>query len=166
MRKYLLVIFIISVLSKAQQLKFVESIGGLNIDEAQEIIQTSDNGYALVGYTTSYGAGGYDMIVSKLDRLGKHVWTRVIGGIGDDYAYSLVETSDNSLVIAGETASFGAGNIDILLVKIDANGNFIWAKTIGGGNRDYAVHIISTADDGFALTGGTRSYGRSHLDIL
>lgn len=161
-----MVLLIFAIISSAQQLKFVKSIGGLNIDEAEEIIQTSDNCYVLIGYTTSYGAGGYDMIITKLDRFGSHIWTRVIGDSLEDHAYSLVETNDNSLVVAGTTTSSGAGNYDIILVKLDANGSLIWTKTIGGANEDNAYHIIKTADDGFALAGGTRSYGNRHLDIF
>jgi hypothetical protein len=142
MHKYILMMFIFVMLSMAQNLKFAESIGGVSIDEAQDIIRTSDGGYAIAGYTTSYGAGGYDMIVSKLDVFGKHLWTRVIGGAGDEYAYSLVEADDGDIIIAGQTNSFGAGGGDVMLAKFDADGIFLWAKTIGGADMDYHSMIF------------------------
>jgi hypothetical protein len=59
-------------------------------------------------------------------------WTKTIGGENEDWGLSLIQTSDGGYAIAGETKSFGAGDWDVYVVKLDANGNLQWTKTIGG----------------------------------
>jgi hypothetical protein len=50
---------------------------------------------------------------------------------------SLIQTSDGGYAIAGETYSFGAGEADVYVVKLDANGNLQWTKTIGGPESEW-----------------------------
>jgi hypothetical protein len=90
---------------------------------ARSLIQTSDGGYAITGYTQSFGAGEEDVYVVKLDAKGNLQWTKTIGGLASEIGYSLIQTSDGSYAIAGDTKSFGAGEADICIVKLDKNGN-------------------------------------------
>ncbi|MEO0292781.1 MAG: hypothetical protein ABIN61_00985 [candidate division WOR-3 bacterium] len=174
MFKFILVILVVGLSLVAEQLKFVETIGigpWYYENGALEIIKTSDDGYAIAGRTNSYGAGGYDLILSRFNKIGKHLWTRIIGGPGEESplnydALSLVETKDSGLVIAGVTNSFGAGDYDILLAKFDASGNFLWAKTIGGASGDDTRHIIQTDDGGLIMTGYTWSFAYRRSDIF
>jgi hypothetical protein len=101
------------------------------------LIQTSDGGYAIAGYTYSFGAGKADVYVVKLDANGNLQWTKTIGGPKDDWGNSLIQTSDGGYAIAGYTTSFGAGKMDVYVVKLDANGNLQWTKTIGGPDIDW-----------------------------
>jgi hypothetical protein len=88
----------------------------------QSLIQTSDGGYAIAGYTISFGAGLADVYVVKLDANGNLQWTKTIGGKDFDEGHSLIQTSDGGYAIAGSTKSFGAGGYDVYVVKLDANG--------------------------------------------
>jgi hypothetical protein len=124
-------------------------------DEARSIIQSSDGGYAVAGWTWSFGAGGSDFYVVKLDGSGNVVWTKTIGGSGDDYAYSIIQSSDGGYVVAGWTSSFGAGGSDFYVVKLDGSGNVVWTKTIGGSGDDYAYSIIQSSDGGYVVAGST-----------
>lgn len=103
-------------------LQWSKTYGGSGDDEASALIQTSDRGYALVGYTTSFGAGSEDFWLVRTDENGNQEWTKTYGGTDSDWAKSLVQTSDGGYVLAGTTYSFGAGSADFWLVKTDANG--------------------------------------------
>jgi hypothetical protein len=144
---------------------FAKAIGGSNDDIAYSIIQSSDGGYVVVGGTSSFGAGGVDIYVVKLDSGGNVQWTKTIGGSYYDIAYSIVQSSDGGYIVAGGTESFGAGKADIFVVKLDSSGNVVWAKTIGGSKGDRARSIIQSSDGGYVIVGGTESFGAGKADI-
>ncbi len=152
-------------------LQWTKTIGGKKEDVGLSLIQTSDGGYAITGTTTSFGAGGKDVYVVKLDANGNLQWTRTVGGPGNEVGSSLIQTSDGGHVIAGTTASFGAGEADVYLIKLDANGNLQWTKTIGGPEHDRGRSLIQTSDGGYAITGTTSSdelaayFGPAEADI-
>ncbi|MFZ8804522.1 MAG: MopE-related protein, partial [Candidatus Calescibacterium sp.] len=139
---------------------FAKKIGGSNDDGAYSIIQSSDGGYVVAGWTSSFGAGGLDIYVLKLDSGGNVQWTKTIGGSGDDVAYSIIQSSDGGYVVAGYTSSFGAGwDWDIYVVKLDSEGDVVWTKTIGGSSYDVATSIIQSSDGGYVVAGWTSSFG-------
>ena len=138
---------------------FCKAIGGPEDEEGNSLIQTSDGGYAIAGSTTSFGAGGADVYVVKLDAKGNLQWTKTIGGPKDDRGFSLIQTSDGGYAIAGFTISFGAGSGDVYVVKLDANGNLQWTKTIGGPASEEGNFLIQTSDGGYAIAGYTGSFG-------
>ncbi|MEO0192190.1 MAG: hypothetical protein ABIM46_05350 [candidate division WOR-3 bacterium] len=106
---------------------FAKSYGGTNDDVAYPVIQTADGGYAVTGYTNSFGAGGYDILAIKLASEGSIAWARTFGGPSNDYVEyprSIIQTADGNYAIVGRTQSFGAGNYDVLLLKLDREGNY------------------------------------------
>jgi hypothetical protein len=144
---------------------FAKTIGGSYDDVAYSIIQSSDGGYVVAGWTSSFGAGGRDFYVVKLDSAGNVIWTKTIGGSYDDVAYSIIQSSDGGYVVAGWTESFGAGSGDMYVVKLDSSGNVQWDKTIGGSVRDEALSIMQSSDGGYVVAGGTSSFGAGNGDI-
>jgi hypothetical protein len=136
-----------------------QTYGGSGDDFAYSVVQTSDGGYALAGYTDSSGQGGFDVYLVKTDSAGNQNWTQTYGGSGDDFAYSVVQTSDGGYALAGYTDSFGAGYYDFYLVKTNSAGNEQWYKTYGGPGDDEARSLIQTSDGGYALAGFTDSFG-------
>jgi len=146
-------------------LQWTKTIGGPDFDVGNSLIQTSDGGYAIAGETESFGAGNYDLYVVKLDANGNLQWTKTIGGTDVDWGFSLIQTSDGGYVIAGETESFGAGNYDLYVVKLDANGNLQWTKTIGGSDGEIGPSLVQTSDGGYAIAGTTGSFGAGEIDI-
>ena len=138
---------------------FCKAIGGKNYDWGESLIQTSDGGYAIAGTTTSFGAGGRDVYVIKLDAKGNLQWTKTIGGRSVEKGSSLVQTSDGGYVIAGETESFGAGNGDVYVVKLDKNGNACCAVSqtsrVGSGGR--LLSAAPSIGSGGTLTAPTSS---------
>jgi uncharacterized delta-60 repeat protein len=152
-------------LGSGGNVQWTKTIGGSDDDFANSVIQSSDGGYVIAGYTQSFGAGGYDMYVVKLDSNGNVVWTKTIGGSNSDVANSIVQSSDGSYVVAGETLSFGASGRDIYVVKLDSSGNIVWTKTIGGSWDDFANSVIQSSDGGYVIAGYTQSFGASWYDI-
>jgi hypothetical protein len=146
-------------------LQWTKTIGGENWDVGFSLIQTSDGGYAIAGFTSSFGAGGDDIYVVKLDAKGNLQWTKTIGGPDDEIGYSLIQTSDGGFAIAGYTQSFGAREWDVYVAKLDANGNLQWTKTIGGKKEDMGTSLIQTSDGGFAIAGYTQSFGAGEADV-
>jgi hypothetical protein len=144
---------------------FCKAIGGENPSWGHSLIQTSDGGYAIAGYTYSFSAGGRDVYVIKLDANGNLQWTKTIGGPSDDWGFSLIQTSDGDYAIAGYTESFGAGEDDVYVVKLDANGNLQWTKTIGGPKDEEGYSLIQTSDGGYAIAGTTQSFGAGEADV-
>jgi hypothetical protein len=89
-----------------------KTFGGINEDVARSVIQTADGGFVLAGETDSYGAGNDDMWLVKTDVIGVTQWNKTFGGIADDMAWSVIQTSDEKFVLAGNIGS------DMCLVMI------------------------------------------------
>ena len=139
-------------------------------DSLHSIQQTSDGGYILGGKIT-IGAGNPDFWVIKTDDqgnisggkcgVGQTCWNKNYGGTAYDALNSIQQTSEGGYILGGYTDSFGAGSKDFLVIKIDANGNKIWAYAYGGGNEEQLTSLQQTADGGYILGGTTTSFGTS-----
>ena len=93
----------------------------------QSIQQTLDGGYIVTGYTTSFGASNNDILLLKLSRTGEVLWEKTLGGLGNDYAYSVEQTTDEGFVIAGYSMSFtGGGGADFIVIKLLNDGTLSW----------------------------------------
>jgi hypothetical protein len=141
-----------------------KTFGGLGVDEAWSVQQTSDGGYILDGKTSSFGAGSSDAWLIKTDANGNKIWDRTFGGSSSDYAYAVQQTSDGGYILAGATYSFGVGASDAWLIKTDANGKKQWNKTFGGLGGDEAWSVQQTSDGGYILGGITTSFGAGNWD--
>jgi hypothetical protein len=133
--------------------------GGELREIAYCIVESSDGGYALAGYTWSFSsAGNEDFWLVKTDANGNVEWNQTYGGTGVDIAYSLVETTDGGYAIAGQTSSYSSGDNDVLLVKTDVYGNMEWNKTYGTADFEGAYSLVQVSDGGYTLAGYTYTY--------
>jgi hypothetical protein len=135
-----------------------QTYGGASYETAQSVVETSDGGLAIAGGTTSFGAGEYDFWLVKTDNFGNMEWNKTFGEKDDDYAYSLIETSDKGFALIGRTGgtgSFLGEEYDVLLIKTDEHGNMEWNRTYGGKSGDNAASLIQTSDGGYAFAGYT-----------
>jgi len=112
----------------------------------------------LLGGTASYGKGCKDMYLVKLDRNGKIEWMKTFGGKKDDFCFHVEQTSDGGYILAGYTSSYGHGDIDAWVVKVDKDGNEEWNKTFGGKKWDRALWVEQTGDGGYIIAGDTMSF--------
>jgi hypothetical protein len=145
---------------------WTKEYGGNRNERANSVIETRDGGFALIGYTTSYGAGKEDIYFIKTDRYGDTLWTRTYGGNGYDVGNSLIETLDSSYVICGTTNSFGAGYKDVYIIKLDSLGNIIWAETRGGSGDDIGYSVKENAMGSYYVSGIDNSIGLNFRDGL
>jgi hypothetical protein len=90
---------------------------------------------------------------------------RGIGGDRSDFGYSIEGTSDGGFIIAGITSSYGAGDGDVWLVKLDEEGNVEWTHTYGGEAREEGRYAMQTPDGGFIIAGATESFGSGGSDL-
>jgi predicted secreted protein len=142
-----------------------QTYGGPRIDVAHAVIQTTDGGYAIAGFTTSFGADGKDLWLVKTNSSGNLEWRKQHGGLGDEDSRGIIETIDGGYALAGFTTSFGAGGEDFWLVKVDSAGNHEWNQTYGGPNNDLVFSIVAVDDGGYALAGRTQSFGAGLRDF-
>ena len=136
-----------------------KTYGGTNDESATSINLTSDGGYVMTGWTTSFCLGTGDMYVIKTSSDGTPEWLRNYGGTGLEYGESIQQTIDGGYIICGWTKSFGAGGNDVYLVKTASDGALQWAKTYGGTSGDSGRSIQITSDGGFIIA----EIGRAHV---
>lgn len=136
---------------------WTKTFGGPSQDYGHWVEETSDYGYIIAGrtYTSSAPETG-DAWAIRTDNNGDTLWTRKYGGDDEDIFYAVAETDDGFL-FAGQTWSFGAGLIDVFVVRTDYNGDTIWTKTYGGSNADYAFRIFKTEDNAWLISGYSES---------
>jgi len=136
--------------------EWFKTFGGPKLDVVYSVQQTSDGGYIVAGYTESYGAGGWDILLIKFDSMGNVEWFKTYGGSADDWAYCVREAHDGGYVIAGVTRSWAFGgqdDEDVYIIKVDTQGNLQWNKTFGGPYWQGAFSLQVTRDGGFIVAG-------------
>lgn len=103
---------------------------------------TADGGCIQVGTTSAhYGKGKGDILLTKNDPEGNEEWFKSFGGTGYDKASSVELTADGGYLIVGSTSSFGNGNYDAWVIKVDQRGKEEWSKTFGGRGNEYGYQI-------------------------
>jgi len=113
--------------------------------------QTSDDGFVLTGYTQPAGFSNADVWLIKTDHLGEIEWSQTYGGNLAELATSVQQTYDEGYIITGYTMSYGAGSMDLWLIKTDMYGDTIWTKTFGGASNDQGTCVIETAESDFIV---------------
>ena len=128
----------------------LESLYTTTDDWVYSIQQTKDGGYIVAGWTSGYKVKGENVYIIKLDANGNKVWEKKYGG--EDYyrAYSIQQTKDGGYIVAGETNSFGEGDYDVYIIKLDENGNLTYSIKEAEESLRYAIHTIQTALENYA----------------
>jgi hypothetical protein len=157
------------------ELVWEHSYGGTGIDIAQDIAKTENGGYVITGSTIStdrdisQSHGESDVWVISIDAQGALLWERTYGGAGFDAAESIRPTRDGGYLISGNSKSAdqdlteNAGENDLWLLKIDAQGRLIWQQSLGGADLEFGFDALETNDNGFILVGESKSTNFSTL---
>lgn len=150
-------------------IEWSNTFGGNQSDFVLSIHQTSDGGYVTAGHTNSNNGdvsgnhGSSDFWVLKLDATGTLEWQRALGGTSSELATDVRQTEDGGYIVGGHTYSNDGqvtgyqGNTDCWIVKLDASGDLVWQKTLGGSGDDQMFGIEQTAEGGFVLISGSNS---------
>lgn len=143
-------------------LAWAKRFGGLGLDGGEDIIELSDSGFGIVGYTQTNG--NYNLYFLRTDKLGDTLFTKSIGGTDWDFGYSLQPTSDNGFILAG--SSTVSGKSKAYLVKLDSNGNTLWEKTYGGTQESKFEDIIISSSGDYLMAGYSTSFGNGKQAYL
>jgi len=160
-------------LDSAGNIEWQKSLGGTADDESASALQTFDGGYIAAGHSFSDdndvtgNHGGYDYWIAKLHSDGSLDWQKSLGGSSDDFASSIDQTADSGFIVAGYTSSNNNGDVsgyhggfywgDYWILKLDASGNLVWQKCLGGTNDDVPVSIQQIDNGGSIIAGWTES---------
>ena len=154
-------------LDSSGSIQWQKAYGGATVSkEATSIEPTADGGYIIAGLSDWTNTGANDFWVFKVDSSGNKLWEKTYGGNGDDYVRSVKTTSDGGYILGGYTYSFGAGDVDAWILKLDSSGSIQWQKTYGASDGDVLWYLQTTADGGFILSGLTYSFGGNQAWIV
>lgn len=145
------------------QIVWFKSTGESGSSTAAAVVQTADSGYAMAGVHNT-GSGKMNVILVRLDKQGDTMWTRSYAAAGNTDVYGLVETAQGDLVISGNTAVSGSGE-EMMLMKVSAVGNLIWATSYGGSGNDYGKNLVAVSG-GYVLAGQSMSFGAGMWDNI
>ncbi|MGV9003476.1 T9SS type A sorting domain-containing protein [Flavobacterium sp.] len=155
--------------AQAPAIEWQKSFGGSSGDGANSIQLTADGGYIVAGSSSSLNGdvtgnhGAYDCWIIKLDATGTIHWEKSFGGTDNDYAGSILITSDGGYIVASNIYSTDGditenkGDGDCWIIKLDDTGSIQWQKSLGGTQYDYASSIQATSDNGYIIAGYTAS---------
>ncbi|NHM06844.1 T9SS type A sorting domain-containing protein [Flavobacterium sp. CYK-4] len=170
MKKLLVLLLAINSYSQAPTIEWQKSLGGSAMDLGNDIKPTNDGGYIALGSTFSNDffigqnyRGSFDIYVVKTDANGNIQWQKTFGGSGYDVGISIEQTADNGYLISGYTDSTDGdittnhGLFDVMVMKLNADGNLQWLQTYGGSSIENSFHIIELGEGGYIFSGHTSS---------
>jgi len=146
-------------------------MGGTGDDQFFSVLVNSDGTIMVAGQTNSNdddvsgNHGSTDLWLVKLDANGNKLWTKCYGGSGNEYTGTVQATSDGGYVLTGSSGSTDGdipgnnGGLDIVLLKLDANGNKQWVKNYGGPADEGNGATIVNSDGSFVIAGETGGNG-------
>ncbi len=162
----LLMAFVFPISSSAQYvLDWAKTLGGKNWDEATCVIETTDRGIVVAGYTTK--DDNREFWIVKLSPDGFELWGKTLQNV-DFYseATGIVEMPDESIVVGGTSYPKTRFDSDMWIIKLDKDGKELWNHSFGGENNQAANAITATSDGGFVLAGYTESTNDLEPDFL
>ena len=130
------------------------SLGGDGRDQVQAVLATEDRGCLLAGSTNSFGAGGTDGWIVKLDARGSVQWQQTYGGLEDEL-FATMDVSPNGYYVGGTIDSQSTG-LDAWILEIGNDGSILWQETLVG-EFDDRVRSLAATDDGLVFTADSRS---------
>jgi hypothetical protein len=137
----------------AQETLFQRSLGGSGTENSYGLQRALDGGLISVGYTTSFGTGKKDVLLTKFDGLGKIEWSKAYGGSGDETGWSVSATNDSGYLVTGTTNSFNSSNDDALIFKTDKDGKIEWTRSISSDSIEDAYYGIKSFFNGYYVVG-------------
>lgn len=158
-------------------LEWSRYFGGSFTDTPFGIVETAENEFIIAAssdsndFNISNNKGSYDFWILKISSEGNLIWEKSFGGSEIDEPRGITATNDGNFVIVGDTRSsdqdvaINNGGADLWLLKISTEGNLIWEKTYGGTNFDVARSISKTQDNGFLISGYSRSSNNDFTNL-
>lgn len=136
-------------LNNSGNIVWSSAFGGNNIDAGNALVESSDSGFVVTGYTSSFGAGNKDVLISRFDKNGNNIWMKAIGGTAAEIGNAICKTTSNNYMIVGTTGITGNQNI-IFSTLITLTGNLKWQKTY-----NFSVSVSNTQRIGLGVLENT-----------
>jgi hypothetical protein len=161
-------------LDSAWNVEWEKTFGGSGDEFPVSVVSADDGGFVVGAYTDSFGAGGNDFWILKLDADGSLLWEYTYGGTGTDTAQDLEKTDDGGYIMTGWTLSFDVDSYDAWVVKLDNEGSIEWQKTYNViyDNGDYiwsgsewAYKVAQAADGGYVVAGDSDALDERNGDV-
>jgi hypothetical protein len=146
--------------------KWATTLGDVDTEKQVLACESGDNGIVVAASTATIGAGDDDILVCKLNSSGSLGWARTFGGSAEDVATSIASASGTDCVVAGYTASLGAGNDDCFAMRINSSGGVVWSNTYGTGYNEEWYGMTKASDSGFVLAGLTLGFDAKNDDVF
>ncbi|RFS17061.1 3-coathanger stack domain-containing protein [Emticicia sp. C21] len=142
-----------------------KTLGTANDNFLRSIIKTNDGGFLLGGFSFIDQTKADDFWIIKIDANGNHLWDKFIGSNSNDNFSTMTATNDGGFLLfgtnfytaSGDKTAIGTGEDDFWVVKIDAYGNKIWDKALGGTGSEKLNTVIADTDGGYLLGGYSHS---------
>ena len=158
----------VSRVSMEGEVIWSRGFGGTGDDDPAKILVHPDGSVVVIGTTSSNDGiftgnhGGNDGFVLKLDRQGEPLWSRLIGGEGEESLLSGAITPAGDIIVAGMTNSDSIGrgnhgNFDCFLARITATGEMVWQNAYGGSFNETFRDVAMAGDSLILACGHTRS---------
>ena len=177
-----------TIMAQNNTYKWAKSVGTSTAEASQSITIDATGNIYTTGYfqgtvdfdpgpgvTNLVSSGGNDIFITKFDANGNLIWAKSIGGTSADISYGIALDATGNVFTTGYfggSADFdpgigiqnltSAGSFDIFICKIDSNGDYVWAKSIGGASNDAALGIKLDSNTNIYLVG---YFGSTTIDF-
>ncbi len=128
-------------------------------------VEITDENEYLIALNTADSSGVYSGNLLLTDTNGNEKLGRMFGSGGSSEVNSILQTTDNSYIMAGSCSTTEGEPFDFWLIKIDDEGNELWRRTYGGAGDDMCNSLQQLPDGGYILFGTTNSYGAGESDF-
>jgi hypothetical protein len=145
------------------QSTFVTTLSTTGTDRISAVAETSDSGYVMVGSTAT--GNTTDMMLAKVNKVGNLLWQKKIGGTANEEGLAIKVLPWGGIIATANTKSYGTGG-DVMLVKMNADGDTLWTKVYGTNGDDYGRVLEITDGGNYRITGVFFAGGTNKPGIL
>ncbi|MCF7823264.1 MAG: DJ-1/PfpI family protein [Candidatus Marinimicrobia bacterium] len=138
-------------------LMWSKTVGSEGWDYAYSVAEAKNGDLLITGSSTVPGKIR-DVIIIRVSSGGDLIWSRIVGGDKVDVGRSVVEVDDGNIFVAGFTESYGSGEDDIFLIKLDSAGDTLFTKTYGGSGPETGDQILALRDGNYLIAGSSGSF--------
>lgn len=140
-----------------------KTYGGNQSDGSTAILKSNTN-LIILGYTNSWGSGGQDYFLLKINSIGDSIWSNTYGGADYEESQGLVKSNNGGFIINGHSNSTDPIH-DMYAVGVNSTGDLLWENNFGGALHDGGQTILKNSDNDYLLIGRSMSFGNGQRDV-
>lgn len=150
---------------ETKEISWSRTFGGSGEDVGCDLVVCQSGGFAIGGYTYSFGAGMNDAWLIRVDAQGNLLWNQTYGKEYGESVFGLIECQDGGFALVGTTATYDIDHIDMWLVRTDSEGSLLWNQSYGGAKAEEGHSLVECSAGGFVLAGNTKGFGADTQDM-